>query len=395
MLVNAYYIITIFLQYLKLIMVEYIRSIVSGKKKRYIDTKYNLDLSYITSRVIAMAYPGSGLTTLYRNNINQVSDFLFERHGKNFLVFNLSGFQYDTSKFYDQVLSFEWLDHHAPQLETLFSIVSKMVNFAKQNVKNIVVVHCNAGKGRTGTVICCYLMFLNYFDTVEDCFKYYSKMRFDFGDAVTQPGQVRYVHYFHKLLKEKYYFPLQKTIKTITMKHIPLKEKSGEIRPFIEIYFNNSDNIDFTNKTSYFEQKKVSYNDKSSEDVIILENANLNILGDVTIKISTQYLLSDKKLGRISFNTAFSGPNEETLVFKLHEIDPDSLQKKSYVNKDHTITLYFKSICPCNNRYLPIKLCDDCKVKLKDHIKTWKSIHSIIEVSLSSKLYIKSYYLIG
>ena len=51
---------------------NYIRTIVSGKKKRYIDEKYNLDLSYITSRIIAMAFPASGMAAVYRNSIGDV-----------------------------------------------------------------------------------------------------------------------------------------------------------------------------------------------------------------------------------------------------------------------------------------------------------------------------------
>lgn len=52
---------------------DYIRTLVSGKKKRYVDRKYNLDLSYITPRLIAMAYPASGLETVFRNSIIAVN----------------------------------------------------------------------------------------------------------------------------------------------------------------------------------------------------------------------------------------------------------------------------------------------------------------------------------
>ena len=85
---------------------DYIRTLVSGKKKRFVDRKYNLDLTYITPRIIAMAYPGSGLETVYRNNIDQVSKFLKERHKGNYLVINLSGKKYDNTKFDNKVRFF-------------------------------------------------------------------------------------------------------------------------------------------------------------------------------------------------------------------------------------------------------------------------------------------------
>ena len=57
---------------------NYIRELISGKKKRFKSNHYNLDLTYITSRIIAMSYPASGLESIYRNPINSVSNFLME-----------------------------------------------------------------------------------------------------------------------------------------------------------------------------------------------------------------------------------------------------------------------------------------------------------------------------
>ena len=54
-------------------MCDIIRKIVSGHSRRYIDAKYNLDLSYITDRIIAMSYPASGFEAAYRNHIDTVS----------------------------------------------------------------------------------------------------------------------------------------------------------------------------------------------------------------------------------------------------------------------------------------------------------------------------------
>ena len=69
-------------------MFNYIRTIVSGDKNRFIDRTFDLDLSYITPRLIAMAFPGAKLETFYRNPIDQVAKFLINRHGNNFLIFN-------------------------------------------------------------------------------------------------------------------------------------------------------------------------------------------------------------------------------------------------------------------------------------------------------------------
>ena len=73
-----------------------LREKVSGKKSRYKDDTYNLDLTYITPRIIAMSLPAEGLiSTAYRNDLSQVSKFLNEHHGDKYLVFNLAMKKYN------------------------------------------------------------------------------------------------------------------------------------------------------------------------------------------------------------------------------------------------------------------------------------------------------------
>lgn len=82
---------------------DFFRQKVSGDKKRHQESNYNLDLSYITPRLIAMAFPATGIETVYRNDIKEVSQFIKEKHHNNFLVMNLSGRHYDYNKFDNQV----------------------------------------------------------------------------------------------------------------------------------------------------------------------------------------------------------------------------------------------------------------------------------------------------
>lgn len=82
---------------------DYFRTLVSGDKKREIRNNVNLDLTYITPRLIAMAYPATGIESTYRNPINSVAHFLNTKHSHHYLLVNLSGREYDYSKFNFQV----------------------------------------------------------------------------------------------------------------------------------------------------------------------------------------------------------------------------------------------------------------------------------------------------
>ena len=58
------------------IIMGFLRELVAGPKNRFKEFGYNLDLSYITPRVIAMAFPASGFEKLYRNSVDSIRDFL-------------------------------------------------------------------------------------------------------------------------------------------------------------------------------------------------------------------------------------------------------------------------------------------------------------------------------
>jgi hypothetical protein len=61
-------------------MASMVRSMVSKKKKRFDKDGFDLDLTYITDRIIAMGFPSTGSEASYRNPVGEVQRFFNTYH---------------------------------------------------------------------------------------------------------------------------------------------------------------------------------------------------------------------------------------------------------------------------------------------------------------------------
>ncbi len=174
---------------------------VSKKKKRYKEHGFNLDLAYITDRIIAMGYPSSGKEACYRNPRAQVRKFLDHFHPGKVKLYNLcSEREYDTDFFYGRVERFPFPDHNPPQLKMMDEFCENLHAFLQEDSSNVSAVHCKAGKGRTGLMICAYLVYSRVFFTGEEAMKFYGRQRTKDGKGVTIPSQRRFVNYYASIL---------------------------------------------------------------------------------------------------------------------------------------------------------------------------------------------------
>ena len=163
-----------------------IRKTVSGKRRRLPDAQYDLDLSYITQSVVAMSFPASTRwEKLYRNDINSVAKYLDTKHPNSYFIYNMSNRDVDRSKFHNQEIAYPWEDHHSPSIKVLFEACEHMFAFLKQSKDNVVVVNCNAGKGRTGTCISSFLIYSGLADNFVNAITYYGWQRFTSGRGVS------------------------------------------------------------------------------------------------------------------------------------------------------------------------------------------------------------------
>lgn len=109
-------------------MFSLVRKVVAGPKNTTSYEGSELDLTYITDRVIAMAFPASDLLEkTYRNPIERVAHYLNEAHPNRYLIINVSSRNYDYASFKFRVKDYPWPDHQTPTLSTLVQAAYDML----------------------------------------------------------------------------------------------------------------------------------------------------------------------------------------------------------------------------------------------------------------------------
>ena len=180
-----------------------IRALVSKKKIRYRLNGFDLDLTYITPRIIAMGFPSDDMEQVYRNPYSDVYRLLQTQHSSKYNVYNLcSERDYDSALFHQRVYRFPFDDHNAPALASILTFCQHASTWLAADVDNVVAIHCKAGKGRTGLMIAALLLYSGVCDSAQDALDEFGRKRTANSKGVTIPSQQRFVGYFERLLRE-------------------------------------------------------------------------------------------------------------------------------------------------------------------------------------------------
>ncbi|KAJ6247133.1 phosphatase with homology to tensin [Anaeramoeba flamelloides] len=276
-----------------------IRKLVSKKKKRLKTAGFNLDMSYITSQIVTMGFPASKLEGMYRNKMTDVVKYLDQYHKDKYYIYNLcSEKDYDPDNFYGRVQKFPFEDHNPPPIELMMTFCKHAGKWLSQGEDYLVVVHCKAGKGRSGVMACCLMIYLGIVSTARESLDFYGNQRTKNGKGVTIPSQRRYVGYFEKIHKNGLKPPYVAKLQAITLgplKKIEFSAKRDKKSPMIEIYDIKWKKI-FTSKKAYID----FYIDENNY-LICNFKAPFPCVGDVRIAFYNQ----NEHLFNLWFNSAY------------------------------------------------------------------------------------------
>jgi phosphatidylinositol-3,4,5-trisphosphate 3-phosphatase/dual-specificity protein phosphatase PTEN len=315
-----------------------VKALVSKKKNRFCYDGYDLDLTYITPRIIAMGFPSKSIEGIYRNPLDEVKKFFRKRHLDHYKVYNLCEEKTYADDLFQKQGYFPFKDHEAPPLNLMMPFCEDAKKYLDEDEKNIIAVHCKAGKGRTGTLIACLLMYMNVFKTSDECLQYYGLMRVANAKGVTIPSQIRYIKYFEKMLNENWKQPVEF-----------IKRKIIKIKMFSRPLFSKGYAPSFAiknNLKSYYSGKKKTISNSENKEAIYDFNIEPGFLveGDVYIAFYKLGMFGKKtKIFKLWFNTNFIPEGGNIYEFKKKDIDKACKDKEGkYFISGFKIEVHFE-----------------------------------------------------
>eukprot|EP01101_Sappina_pedata_P006239 TRINITY_DN3060_c0_g1_i1.p1 TRINITY_DN3060_c0_g1~~TRINITY_DN3060_c0_g1_i1.p1 ORF type:complete len:562 (-),score=138.67 TRINITY_DN3060_c0_g1_i1:92-1708(-) len=312
-----------------------LRSLVSKKKIRFRDGKFDLDLSYVTDRIIAMGFPSEKAEQLYRNPMSKVQKFLKSRHQDHYKVYNLcSERDYLPEKFEYRAVKFPFDDHNSPPLELIDAFCKDLEAYLDEHEDNVGVIHCKAGKGRTGVMCCAYLLYKFYKNgvTADQAMKFYAIRRTKNAKGVTINSQRRFIYYYESTLLAgvSCSLPSPRTLRKVTLHTVPDFDFGGGCDPWFSV-------------ESRGELKLTSEVKKKQKGAVDIEfSTDLFLDGEVRMRFFDKDSLSSEEMFYFWFHTAFV-PKNDQLTFSLDQLDGKPRNKKSRekFHSSFTITCTF------------------------------------------------------
>uniref|UniRef100_A0A674F362 Tensin 3 n=1 Tax=Salmo trutta TaxID=8032 RepID=A0A674F362_SALTR len=203
------------------------------------DEGYELDLTYVTERIIAVSFPRTCSEEIYLHNLKDVTRMLKSKHADNYLIINLSEKRHDLSKMNPKTLDTGWPDLHAPPLDKICTICKAMEGWLNADPLHVVVIHCRGGKSRIGVVISSFVHFTDISASADQALDRFAMRKYydDKVSALMTPSQKRYVWILNSLLSGSMKMNASPLfLHCIILHRIPNFNTAGVCRPYLKVY---------------------------------------------------------------------------------------------------------------------------------------------------------------
>jgi cyclin G-associated kinase len=289
-------------------------------------SKTDIDISYMTQRIIIMPCPSEGLESAYKvsNHIEDIRMFVEQRYQPSKVsVYNLGPKCVRLPPPVRTVeCGFIYLPNppKAPILSHMYALAEDMYGFLNADPKNAIIIQSSdGGKGVSATMLCALMLYAQLIREPEDGIQMFAVKR---TPPNMKPSEIRYTYYMADIIRSHYphYKPI--TLVSINLSPIPKMTKARDgCRLFIEVSAN--DRVVVSTLQEYERMRLYRVQDGKANLPL-----NITLCGDITISLfhARNSLTSmgrpqGLKICQLQFHSGFI-PEEETLLsFNRSELD--------------------------------------------------------------------------
>lgn len=203
------------------------------------ERRWDLDLTYVTERILAAAFPARPDEQRHRGHLRELAHVLQSKHRDKYLLFNLSEKRHDLTRLNPKVQDFGWPELHAPPLDKLCSICKAMETWLSADAQHVVVLYCKGSKGKLGVIVSAYMHYSKISAGADQALATLTMRKFCEDKVTTelQPSQRRYISYFSGLLSGS----IRMNSSPLFLHHVlvpmlPAFEPGTGFQPFLKIY---------------------------------------------------------------------------------------------------------------------------------------------------------------
>lgn len=284
-------------------------------------SKTDIDVSFISQRVLIMPCPSEGLESAYKvNHIEDVKMFIEQRfHPSKISVYNLGvkcprlpppvrtiecGFMYQP------------INSRAPILTHMYAIAEDMYGFLNADPKNVVILQ-SSDNAKSATMLCALMLYSQLIREPEDGMQMFAVKR---SPPNMRASEIRYTYYMADVLRG--HFPHYKpiTLVSLNLSQVPRMTKAKDgCRPYIEICVN--DRVAVSTLQDY-ERMRVYH---ASEGKINFP-LNITLCGDITITLyhARRSIVGQQqglKICQMQFHSGYIPEEETLLLYNRNELD--------------------------------------------------------------------------
>jgi hypothetical protein len=243
-----------------------------------------------------------------------------------------------------------WDENYNPSLNLLFSILNTMHNWLCSSEDNVVVVHSMNGKGRAGTVIVCYLLYIGMFKEVEEALEYFKMKRTNIANVekglfagIDSPSQLTYIDYFFKfitgvMIPRALLEASPTVLNSINLRNVPFSIASHleNEKLSIEVYQMITPSRNDTKLVPLLICKKISSKESRGE-LLMVFRCNLQLCGDIVVVCKINNTFFAEEVFRFAFHTAFI----DNCKLKKNKQDMDSAKHSNVLGNNFSVELIF------------------------------------------------------